>query len=101
MNETERRARENYLPAKFGEMLLTFLDGAERVARAVLETAAVREPDKYRDAADHVKLGLLVPEIVARGGELTISLINASTGQSVCDVLKFTAPALEARGTQQ
>lgn len=95
---SEKNDRQNYLPANFNEMLVTFLDAAERMAGAVVAVAGVREPEKYRDCVDLVQAGRLIPRIVSQPGVLVISLIDTSTGESVGDIFQYTAPALAARG---
>ena len=55
------------------------------LARGALLLAGVREPEKYRNSADLVKAGLLVPQLVVRGATLEIELAGAI-------VFRFVAP---------
>lgn len=98
MTEITFDERRHYMPARFEQMLTAYLIGTDQIVGVVLEVAAVREPEKYRDAVDLVKIGRLFPRIEAQPGALRIALIDAQTGESIGDIFQYSAPALEARG---
>lgn len=88
----------NYLPDGFNSCLVNFVATSSALAEMVLSVAAVREPEKYRDAVDLVKAGRLVPLILARGGTMEVSLLDAATHANIGVVFQYNVPVLEARG---
>lgn len=88
----------NPLPAGFDQLLSNYLITTSQAVEAILAVGVAREPERYTKAAELVKIGRLIPQVVSQPGALSISLIDASTGKSIGEVFHYSAPALEACG---
>ncbi len=69
----------------------TYIEMSADLSKAATMVSEVREPEKFRDAADLVKIGGLVPKVVVRGGTLDIFMANLV-------VFHFVAPVDKKEG---
>lgn len=82
----------NKIARKLEGAARTYVQMSDDLAKAAIMVAAVRDPARYGDAAEGVRLGTLVPHISVRAGVVTVSLVSSLTGDCVSTPFQFSPP---------